>query len=185
MVDSIVEGIRGRGLAFTDLEQMTGLRAYQVPGDPEDPGRLSLAEAWRRSSQGSEKGRFRRFSGLWLASTAAGRKAIREKTDLTSFKERPSKRFLTGVGLMLFSYVLGWPMVGLFSVLAAYFQNPGLLIGGPLSYGFSHLVFLSGLYVAGRDSFRYVEIFTLWSLRMLVERLTGRNSEKDLGADSA
>ena len=184
MVDSIVEGIRGRGLAFTDLEQMTGLRAYQVPGDPENPERLSLAEAWRRSSQRSEKGRFRRFSGLWLASTAAGRKAIREKTDLSAFKERPSKRFLTGVGLMLFSYVLGWPMVGLFSVLAAYFQNPGLLIGGPLSYGFSHLVFLSGLYVAGRDSFRYVELFSLWSLRMLVERLTGRNSAKELGADN-
>jgi peptidoglycan/xylan/chitin deacetylase (PgdA/CDA1 family) len=185
MVDSIVEGIRGRGLAFTDLEQMTGLRAYLVPGSPENPERLSFAEAWRRSSQGSGKGRFRMFSGLWLASTAAGRKAIREKTDLSPFKERPSKRFLTGVGLMLFSYVLGWPMVGLFSVLAAYFQNPGLLIGGPLSYGFSHLVFLSGLYVAGRDSLRYVEIFSLWSLRMLVERLTGRNSEKDLGADNA
>jgi hypothetical protein len=30
-----------------------------------------------------------------------------------------------------------------------------------------------------------VEIFSLWSLRMLVERLTGRNSEKDLGADNA
>ncbi len=185
MVDSIVEGIRGRGLAFTDLEQMTGLRAYQVPGDPENPERLSLAEAWRRSSQRSEKGRFRRFSGLWLASTAAGRKAIREKTDLSAFKERPSKRFLTGVGLMLFSYALGWPMVGLFSVLAAYFQYPGLLSGGPLSYGSSPLVFWSGLYVAGRDSFRYVEIFSLWSLRMLVERLTGRNSAKELGADNA
>jgi peptidoglycan/xylan/chitin deacetylase (PgdA/CDA1 family) len=185
MVDSIVEGIRGRGLAFTDLEQMTGLRAYQVPGSLENPERLSLAEAWRRSSQGSGKGRFRMFSGLWLASTAAGRKAIREKADLSALKERPSKRFLTGVGLMLFSYVLGWPMVGLFSVLAAYFQNPGLLIGGPLSYGFSHLVFLSGLYVAGRDSLRYVEIFSLWSLRMLVERLLGRNGAKGLGADNA
>jgi len=32
-------------------------------------------------------------------------------------------------------------------------------MGGPLSYGFSHLVFLSGLYLAGRDSLRYVEIF--------------------------
>jgi peptidoglycan-N-acetylglucosamine deacetylase len=181
MVDSIVKGIRGRGFTFTDLEQMTGLRAYQGPSGGEKPATLSLTEAWRRSSQGTEKGRLRKFSGLWLASTAAGRKAIREKTDLSAFKERPSRRFLTGVGLMLFSYVLGWPMVGLFSFLAAYFQRPGLLIGGPLSYGFSHLVFLSGFYVAGRDSLRYVEIFSLWSLRTLVERLVGQG----WGADRA
>jgi peptidoglycan/xylan/chitin deacetylase (PgdA/CDA1 family) len=185
MVDSIVKGIRGRGLTFTGLEELTGFEAYQSPSEWEIPSRLSLAEAWRRSSQAGGKGRFRQFSGLWLASTAAGRKAIREKTDLTAFKERPSTRFLTGVGLILISYVLGWPMVGLFGVLAAYFQTPGLLIGGPLCYGFSHLVFLCGMAVAGRDSLRYVEIFSLWSLRNLVERLIGRNSAKGLGADSA
>jgi len=185
MVDSIVKGIRGRGFSFTDLEEMTGLQAYQCPRQREIPSRLPLAAAWRRSSQARGKGRFRRFSGIWLASTAPGRKAIREKTNLTAFKARPSRRFLTGVGLMLFSYVLGWPMVGLFSVLAATFQKPGLLIGGPLSYGLSHLVFLFGLYLAGRDSLRYVEIFSLWSLRTLVERLAGRNSAKGLGADRA
>jgi peptidoglycan-N-acetylglucosamine deacetylase len=181
MVDSIIKGVRGRGFTFTDLEQMTGLLAYQGPGGGEKPATLSLTEAWRRSSQGTEKGRLRKFSGLWLASTAAGRKAICEKTDLSAFKERPSMRFLTGVGLMLFSYVLGWPMVGLFSVLAAYFQNPGLLMGGPLSYGFSHLVFLAGMLLAGRESLRYVKIFSLWSLRTLVERLVGQG----WGADRA
>ena len=185
MVDSIVKGIRGRGLTFNDLEEMTGFQAYQSPREPETPSRLSLAAAWRRSSQAGEKGRFRQFSGLWLASTAAGRKAIREKTDLTAFKERPSTRFLTGVGLILISYVLGWPMVGLFSFLAAYYQNAGLLIGGPIAFGFSHLVFLAGMVLAGRGSFKYVEVFFLWSLRTLVERLTGRNSAKRLGADSA
>ena len=181
MVDSIVKGIRGRGFIFTDLERTIGLRAYQGPGGGEKPATLSLAEAWQRSSEGIGRGRLRRFLGLWLASTAACRKAIREKTDLSAFKERPSRRFLTGVGLMLFSYVLGWPMVGLFSVLAAYFQRPGLLIGGPLFYGFSHLVFLAGMFLAGRDSLRYVEIFSLWSLRTLVERLVGQGR----GADSA
>jgi peptidoglycan/xylan/chitin deacetylase (PgdA/CDA1 family) len=185
MVDSIVKGIRGRGLTFAGLEELTGFQAYQSPSEREIPSRLSLAAAWRRSSKAGGKSRFRQFSGLWLASTAAGRKAIREKTDLTAFKERPSTRFLTGVGLILISYVFGWPMVGLFTVLAAYFQNPGLLIGGPLSYGVSHLVFLGGMVLAGRESIRYVEVFSLWSLRTLVERLTGRNSAKGLGADSA
>jgi peptidoglycan/xylan/chitin deacetylase (PgdA/CDA1 family) len=165
MVDSIVRGIRGRGFTFTSIEEMTGLQAYQGSCDREIPSRLSLAAAWQLSSQGSQKGRLRRFSGLWLASTAAGRKALSEKADLSAFKERPTKKFLTGVGLILLSYVLGWPMVGLFSVLAAYFQNPGLLIGGPLSYAFSHLVFLSSMFLAGRDSLRYAETFSLWSLR--------------------
>ena len=185
LVDSVAQGVRGRGLTFTDLEALTGRQAYQSASERESAAGVSMGAAWRRSSQGGEKGRFRRFLGLWLASTAAGRKAIREKTVLSAFKERPSKRFLAGVGLMLFSYVLGWPMVGLFSVLAAYFQKPGLLMGGPLSYGFSHLVFLSGLYLAGKDSLRYVEIFSLWSLRTLVERLTAGNGAKGLGADSA
>jgi hypothetical protein len=39
--------------------------------------------------------------------------------------------------------------------------------------------------LAGRDSLRYVEIFSLWSLRTLVERLTAGNEAKGLGADSA
>jgi len=185
MVVSIVKGIRSQGFTFTGLEEMTGLAAYQGASEGETLSRLSLVTAWRRSSQKGEKSRFRRFSGMWLASTAAGRRAIREKTDLKVFKERPSTRFLIGVGLILISYVFGWPMVGLFSVLAAYFQRPGLLIGGPLSYGFSHLVFLAGMLLAGRDSIRYVEIFSLWSLRTLVERLTGRHSAEGLGADSA
>ncbi len=183
MVDSIVKGIRDRGFTFNDLEAMTGLPAYQGPAARVNAARLSLAEACRRSSQGGEKGRLRRFSGLWLASTATGRKAIREKTDLSAFKERPSRKLLTGVGLILISYVLGWPMVGLFSFLAAYLQSPGLLIGGPLSYCFSHLVFLSGMVLAGRDSIRYVEIFSLWSLRTLVERLIGQDSANALGCE--
>ncbi|NTV34477.1 MAG: polysaccharide deacetylase family protein, partial [Deltaproteobacteria bacterium] len=131
MVDAVIKGIRGRGLAFTDLEQLSGIPAYQEAGEDGEPAALSVTEVWRRSGRDTKKGRLLRFAGMWLASTAAGRKAIREKTDLTAFKERPSTRFLTGVGLILISYVLGWPMVGLFSFLAAYYQNAGLLIGGP------------------------------------------------------
>jgi peptidoglycan/xylan/chitin deacetylase (PgdA/CDA1 family) len=188
MVDSIVKGIRTRGFRFTNLEEMIGHPAYQEALDRETPSKSSWLAAWRRSSQEEKKGRLCRFAGMWLASTAAGRKAIREKTDLAAFKERPSKRFLTGIGLILISYVLGWPMVGLFAFLAAYFQNPGLLFGGPLSYGFSHLVFLFGMVLAGRDSLVYVEIFSLWSLRIFVERLTGKESLdamrcEDRGAD--
>jgi peptidoglycan-N-acetylglucosamine deacetylase len=181
MVDSIVKGIRGRGFTFNGLEEMTGLTAYQDARDRGIPSKLPLAEAWRRSSQEAKRGRLLRFAGMWLGSTTAGQKAIREKTDLKAFKERPSARFLTGIGLILISYVFGWPMVGLFSFLAAYFQNPGLLIGGPIAFGFSHLVFLAGMYLAGRGSFKFLEIFFLWSLRSLAEWLTGQDSAKTVG----
>jgi hypothetical protein len=61
-------------------------------------------------------------------------------------------------------------MVGLFSVLAAYLQAPALLIVGPAFYGISHLVFLFGMYLAGRDCIKYVNIFLSWSLRKALEK---------------
>jgi hypothetical protein len=104
-----------------------------------------------------------------VASTAYVRKAVEEQVTLDAFRARPAPKFLVGVGLVLFSYVLGWPMVGLFSLLAAYFQAPALLVVGPVSYGFSHLIFLLGMYLAGRDCIKYVDIALSWGLRKAVE----------------
>ena len=77
---------------------------------------------------------------------------------------------------MLFSYVLGWPMVGLFTVLSGYFRNPALLIVGPAFYGFSHLVFLLGLFLTGRDCLKYGDILLRWSLHKTVEKASGRET---------
>ena len=62
-------------------------------------------------------------------------------------------------------------MVGLFSVLSAYFQAPALLVLGPAFYGFSHLVWMFGMYLAGRDCIKYADIMLSWSLRKAVERV--------------
>ena len=182
MVDSIVKGIRGTGVHLHRSgrnDRPSGLSC--TPGT----GRYPQGSLWPRPGgdllKRGEKVGSGGLQAIWLASTIPGQKAIREKTDLTAFKERPSTRFLTGVGLILISYVFGWPMVGLFSFLAAYFQNASLLIGGPITFGFSHLVFLAGMYLAGRGSLKYVEIFFLWSLRSLAERLTGQDSAKTIG----
>jgi hypothetical protein len=104
-----------------------------------------------------------------LASTAYVRKAIKEQVTLEVFKARPTPKFRVGIGVVLFSYVLGWPMVGLFSFLAAYFQTPALLVAGPVFYGVSHLVFLFGMYLAGRDCLKYLDIVFSWGLRKAVE----------------
>jgi peptidoglycan/xylan/chitin deacetylase (PgdA/CDA1 family) len=181
MVDSIITGIRARGFTFTDLEEMTGLPAYQEVRESSIPLKPSLLGAWRASAEGRKKGRIFRFAGIWLSSTTTGRNAILAKADLTAFKKRPSIRFLAGMGLILVAYIFGWPMIGLFGFLAAYFHQPGLLMIGILSYGLSHFIFLPGVYLAGRDSLKYAEVFFLWSLRKFVEWLTGNGSAGSVG----
>lgn len=109
----------------------------------------------------------------YLATKAAGtdfvRRAIAEKADLSAFKEKPTPRIISGVSLIGISYILGWPAVIGLGVVAAYLKKPLIaVIGGPLVYGFSHLVFLLGMYLAGA---RYSLIFFRWAARVAVEKM--------------
>lgn len=176
MVRSIATGLHERGFSVIGLEEITGLSAYQSASPGPSPEASTLVAAWRQSALEGKGTRLRRFLGLWIASIPPGMRALQEKVDLSAFRERPSPRFLAGIGVMLFSYVLGWPMVGLFSFLAAYLKAPLLLIGGPISYGISHIVWMLGIYLAGRQSLRYTELFLLWCLRRAVELLLGEES---------
>ncbi|MBI5581976.1 MAG: hypothetical protein HY895_22700 [Deltaproteobacteria bacterium] len=97
------------------------------------------------------------------------RNAIAEKADLAAFRQKPSARILFGVFLIGFSYILGWPAVGALAGLAIYFEEPLVaIIGGPLTYGVSHLVFLAGMYLAGA---KYSGIFLRWATRIVMEKL--------------
>lgn len=61
------------------------------------------------------------------------------------------------IGLILigFSYIIGWPAVAALSFLAVYFQEPLIvIIGGPVTYGLSHLVFLAGAWLSGAEHAR-------------------------------
>ncbi len=61
-------------------------------------------------------------------------------------------RVMAGLFLILLSYVIGWPAVGALGLISLYTENPLILaIGGPLTYGISHLMFLIGMYYAGKD----------------------------------
>jgi hypothetical protein len=104
-----------------------------------------------------------------IADTPYARKAIEEKADLTAFKKKPSARILLGVFLIGFSYVIGWPAVSALAGLAVYLREPWVaVIGGPLTYGLSHLVFMAGMYLAGA---KYSAIFLRWATRVIVEKL--------------
>ena len=106
-----------------------------------------------------------------LANTRFVRNVIEEQADLSAFKEKPGFKVIIGVSAILFSYVLGWPMVVLFGAMAVYFNQPLLAAGGPVAYGLSHLVFLLGMYLAGA---RYSWIFLRWLTRVGMLRLMRR-----------
>jgi peptidoglycan-N-acetylglucosamine deacetylase len=176
LADQLVTEIKARGYTLSGLEKLTGLAAYQSLCEVSDPVPSAYIQAWQESRDGGPQGRLCRFFALLLASTAYVKEAIDKQTNLETFKTRPSPRFLTGVGLVLSSFVLGWPMVGLFTILAAYFKAPVLLLAGPASYGFSHLIWMFGMYLAGRDSIKYIDILFRWGLRKVVERALNQKS---------
>ncbi len=179
LIDRLVTKIKERKYAFSGLEELTGIRPYQTADEVKKTEPLWI-QSWRESDTGRKRSRFRRFLGKILISNAYVRRAVEKEVTLDAFKTSPSSRFFFGVGLILFSYVLGWPMVGLFSVLSAYFQAPVLLMVGPAFYVFSHLVWLFGMYLAGRDCIKYADIILSWTLRKAVEKSLNREIGKPL-----
>ena len=169
LVDKLVTEIKTRGYTFIELGELTGIKAYQAVEDSTMDLPISI-QSWHESEIGLPQNRFWGFLAQKLASTAYVKKAINERVTLRSFETRPSPKFLIGLGLVLLSFLLGWPMVGLFSVLSAYFHAPALLLVGPAFYLFSHLVWLFGMYLAGRDCIKYIDVVIGWSLRKAVER---------------
>jgi len=103
-----------------------------------------------------------------ICETGYVRSAIKDKADLSAFKEKPSIRTILGVSAIGFSYIIGWPAISALGALAVYLNRPWLIvIGGPLLYGLSHLVFLLGMYLAGAN---YTKIFLRWATRMAIEK---------------
>lgn len=109
-----------------------------------------------------------------LAATAYVRRAIEERADLSAFKQRPSLRVITGVGAIMFSYVIGWPLIAVLGAISIHLNQPLVVaVGGPVAYGLSHLVFLLGMYLAGAE---YSMIFLRWATRVAVVKLLNRYS---------
>ncbi|MFH2009823.1 MAG: hypothetical protein ABI333_24725 [bacterium] len=107
--------------------------------------------------------------GQRLAKKEYVRRAISDGADLRIFKERPSARAVVGLIVMALSYLIGWPAVAFLGFLAVHYGEPLLVvIGGPLIYGISHVVFLIGAYLAGRE---YSRALMRWATRVGVERL--------------
>ncbi len=106
---------------------------------------------------------------LKIANTSFVQSAIDEQADLSAFKEKPSLAVITGVLLIIIASLLGWPAVAVLGIIAIKLSEPLIaVIGGPLVYGFSHLVFLLGMYFSGAE---YSVIFARWLVRVVMEKL--------------
>jgi len=105
---------------------------------------------------------------------------LQEELDLRCLKRRPTAREQFGIFLVLLSYVIGWPAVAFFGFMSLYLRQPlVLIIGGPLTYGISHAVFLVGVYIAGKD---YARVFMKWSIKKVCEKLSA--AARPLPADA-
>jgi hypothetical protein len=95
----------------------------------------------------------------WTANTSFGKKALSEPENPSMFNRRPSFRLITGLFLLVVSYIIGWPFVGVAGFLAAYYREPLIaLIGGPVTYGLSWLVFCLSMYLIGVEGYKGLNI---------------------------
>jgi hypothetical protein len=114
---------------------------------------------------------------LRLAKTAYVQRALADRTDPGILKRKPTARMYVGLALILFSYIIGWPAVALLGFIAFHTGEPLVaVVGGPLTYGLSHLVFLVGAYLAGID---YARAFLLWATRAAYKKILGCQDEHE------
>ncbi len=106
-----------------------------------------------------------------LARARFVREAMEGKADLSELRVKPTFRVWAGLGLVGFSYLIGWPAVGLLALISYQMHEPLIVaVGGPLVYGLSHLVFMAGSWLAGS---RYAAILLRWATRRVIEKMEG------------
>lgn len=104
-----------------------------------------------------------------LAAKPFVRQAIADNADLSAFKGKPNVKTVLGVSAIILSYLICWPLITLLGVVAVSSECPAIiLVGGPVAYGLSHLVFLLGMYLAGAY---YSWIFLRWLTRVTMLKL--------------
>ena len=117
-----------------------------------------------------------------IAERLAKTNYVREVLDdpaVTSLKDvriQYSSRLIVGLILIGFSYIIGWPAVAAFGILAVYFKEPLIVvIGGPTIYGISHVVFLVGVWLAGAQ---HVRLLMRHATKAIFKKILRNGNEK-------
>ena len=95
---------------------------------------------------------------------------LENPADLSEFRERPTPRVLAGLILMGFSYLIGWPAVAALIILAAWLNEPLIaVIGCPVTYGFSYVVFIAGAWLARAP--HYMGLLARYAIGLIFRKL--------------
>ncbi|MBN1364065.1 MAG: hypothetical protein JW976_04585 [Syntrophaceae bacterium] len=112
--------------------------------------------------------------GQYIAGRKFIQKIMEKPADLSEFKERPTPRLITGLVMMALSFVLGWPAVFALGFLAVWLSEPLIaVIGCPVTYGFSYVVFIIGALLARAP--HYLEILTKYALQYFLKKILPEN----------
>ena len=110
---------------------------------------------------------------LQCARTKFCKSAIEEKADLKAMRRKPTIKMIVGLGLIAFSYVIGLPAVIALGVIAVWTKEPLVgIVGGPLIYAISTIIFIIGMKLAGT---RYFHVITKWLVRIVLEKILGKD----------
>jgi CHASE2 domain-containing sensor protein len=109
-----------------------------------------------------------------IAQYLAGKKFIQKimetPADLREFQERPTPRLITGLVLMVLSFIMGWPTVAALSVLAVWFQEPLIaVIGCPATYALSYVIFIVGAWLSHAP--HYMGVLARYTLQSFLRKL--------------
>lgn len=103
------------------------------------------------------------------------RAAIDNRADLRVFQEKPTLSIAMGMVMIAFSYVIGLPAVVFLATLAIWLDKPLIgIIGGPLIYGISTLIFIIGIRLAG---LKHIKALFLWMVRIILEKILGEEAK--------
>jgi len=115
-------------------------------------------------------------TALYLAKKKFCREAIKEKADLAAIAQKPTKTMVIGISLIAFSYVIGMPAVVALGLIAAWVKKPlVVIVGGPLIYAISTIIFILGIKMAGK---KYFVDITRWMTRVVLEKILGDDIRK-------
>ena len=110
---------------------------------------------------------------LYLARTKYCKSAIEDRADLSAIRQKPSLSMIVGLSLIGFSYVIGLPAVIAIGVIAVWVKKPLVaVIGGPLIYGISTIIFIIGIKLVGK---KYFHLFSRWLVRVVLEKILGED----------
>ena len=112
----------------------------------------------------------RRKIGQYLAGKKYIREILEHPTDLSEFKQRPTPRLITGLILMVLSFIIGWPAVAALSFLAVWFKEPLIaVIGCPTTYALSYVVFIIGAWLSRAP--HYMGILARYTIQSFLRKL--------------